>query len=196
MVTTCWLEAVRGLGRGPILPRPPHGAEGRCWAVLPSLSPRRCLLSSPWSLPCTGSPQTLPAACEVLTRTEVGGPQGCDELGAKARRGEQMAESAWQAMRAQTWRGSLLGKKPEGGHCQRRNQREQRRGGELSTMGGVGRWEMRLEGQEGQVPDQGIWTGSLCPVVSNTLSPLHTHIPIHTHTHTHNILFKVRLLRS
>ena len=110
-----------------------------------------------------------------------------------------MAESAWQGMKAQTWRGSLLGKKPEGGHCQRRNQCEQRHGGELSTMGGlerevqVGRREMRLEGQ---VPDRGIWTGSLCPVVSNTLSPLHTHIPTHTHTPTHNILFKVRLLRS
>ena len=41
---------------------------------------------------------------------------------------------------------------------------------------------MRVKGPEGQVSDRGLWAGSLCPVVSHSLSPLHTHIPIHKHT--------------
>lgn len=42
--------------------------------------------------------------------------------------------------------------------------------------------EMRVKGLEGQVSDQGLWAGSLCLVVSHSLSPLHTHTPKHEHT--------------
>lgn len=41
---------------------------------------------------------------------------------------------------------------------------------------------MRVKGLEGQVSDQGLWAGSLCLVVSHSLSPLHTHTPKHRHT--------------
>lgn len=121
----------------------------------------------------------------------MGAPQGCDELGEKGRRGEEAAESAWQALAAQAWEahggGICLGEKAGGGHCPGRDQEVWRGAGVKGGLEREGGWggARRGRGQAGQGSDQGVGTGSLCPVVSNTLSPLYSHTPLHTCTHPH-----------
>ena len=120
----------------------------------------------------------------------MGAPQGCDELGEKGRRGEEAAESAWQALAAQAWEGDgggiCLGEKTGGGHCPGRDQEVWRGAGVKGGLEREGGWGgahgAEVRRVRGQTRESGL---DLCPVVSNTLSPLYSHTPLHTCTHPH-----------
>lgn len=147
-----------GLGPCPVLPRPPHGAEGSCgYPTVPEPQEVPAVISLVLTVSTVG-PHELPAASEVSDE-DCWGTGGRGELSAQHRSRGEVAESTWQAAGAQTWR-SLAG------HGRR-------------TGAGGPRGSQEGQWQGFQVPDQPIWTASLCPVFPTPPCP---YTPACTHT--------------
>ena len=161
-------EAVRVVHAGRL--RDDLGAHGDCRVqglqgeLLPTRSwetpglPARRHTMTPVLTVSTVGPHELPAASEVSDE-DCWGTGGRGELSAQHRSRGEVAESTWQAAGAQTWR-SLAG------HGRR-------------TGAGGPRGSQEGQWQGFQVPDQPIWTASLCPVFPTPPCP---YTPACTHT--------------